>query len=125
MYSGIENIKCYYVMFVYQWDLSFSFVCVDLSEACFLGSFFIFSFLASPLSTVGLHCAVVYASAACVACADPLPYDIVFPLGMYINTELFLPLKICYQKYSQWVSSFSLGCFLPWDISPSSHRCND
>ena len=58
--------------FEYQWDLSFSPVCVNLSEACSLGSFFIFGHFAGPLLTVGLHCAIVCASAACIACADPL-----------------------------------------------------
>ena len=52
--------------------MSFSFVCVDLSEACPLGSFLIFGCFVSPLSTVGLHWAVVCAKAACIACADPL-----------------------------------------------------
>ena len=57
---------------MYHCDLSFSFVCVDLSEACPLESFLIFGCFAGPLSTVGLHCAIVCANATCVACADPL-----------------------------------------------------
>ena len=47
-------------MFIYQWDLSFPFICVILSLAFPLGSGFIFGCLAGPLLTVGLHCAIVY-----------------------------------------------------------------
>ena len=70
--QDVENLECYCVIFIYQWDLSFSFICVIFSEACPLGNGFIFGCLAGPLLTVGLHCAIVCANAACVACADPL-----------------------------------------------------
>ena len=44
---------------MYHSGFSFSLVCVVLSAACFLESFFILGYLSGPLSTVGLHCVVV------------------------------------------------------------------
>ena len=44
---------------LYHSGLSFSLVCVVLSDACSLESFFILGCFSSPLSTVGLHYVVV------------------------------------------------------------------
>ena len=43
---------------IYHSGLSFSFVCMVLSDACSLKSFFILGCFGGPLSTVGLHCVV-------------------------------------------------------------------
>ena len=57
---------------VYHIGFSLSFVWVAFSAALSLESFFILDHCGGPLSTVGLHWALVCDKAACVACADPL-----------------------------------------------------
>ena len=56
---------------IYHSGFSLSLVCVYLSRACSLESFFILGHFGGPLSTVRLLCTLVYDNAACVACADP------------------------------------------------------
>ena len=63
---------------MYHSGFSLSLVCIALLAACSLESFFILGCFGGSLSTIGLHCAVVCDSAACVACADPfiVPYTL-------------------------------------------------
>ena len=98
---------------IYYSGLSFSFVCVNLSDACPLGSFLIFGCFTSPRSTVGLHWAVVCANATCVAFADPL--TILYSLSS----------RCLIDNHS--VSSSSLDSSLPCDNSLSfmEHKCID
>ena len=56
---------------IYHSGFSLSLVCVCLSAACSLESFFILGCFGGPLSTIWLVCALVCDNAACVACADP------------------------------------------------------
>ena len=53
-----------------------SLVCMCLPAASSLESFFILGSFGGPLSTIGLHCALMCDNAACVACVDPfiVPY---------------------------------------------------
>ena len=62
----------------YHSGFSLPLVCVCLSAASSLESFFILGCLGGPLSTVGLHCILVSDSAACVACMNPftVPYTL-------------------------------------------------
>ena len=64
---------------IYHSGFSLSLVCVCLSAACSLESFFILGHFGGPLSTVGSLCALVCDNAACVACVDPfiVPYTLV------------------------------------------------
>ena len=61
---------------MYHSGFSLSLVCMALSAACSLESFFILGCFSGPLSTIGLDCVVVCDNAARVACADPfiVPY---------------------------------------------------
>ena len=63
---------------IYHSGLSFSFVCMVLSDTCSLESFFIFGCFSGPLSTIGLHCTVECDNTTCVACMDPfiVPYTL-------------------------------------------------
>ena len=63
---------------MYHSGFSFSLVCIALSAACSLESFFILGCFSGPLSTIGLHYVVVWDNAACVARADPfiVPYTL-------------------------------------------------
>ena len=55
----------------YHIGFSLSFIWVAFSAALSLESFFILGHRGGPLSTVGLHWALVCDKAACLACADP------------------------------------------------------
>ena len=77
-----------------QW-LVFSFVCINLSDACSLESFLIFGCFAIPLSTVGLHCAVEYVNATCVACADPFTVSYSLSSGDVHKQELISSSELC------------------------------
>ena len=63
---------------MYHSGFSLSFDCIALSAACSLESFFILGCFGGPLSTVGLHWAVVCDNAAHVACVGPfiVPYTL-------------------------------------------------
>ena len=62
----------------YHSGFSLSLVSVCLSAASYLESFFILGCFGGPLSTIGLHCALMCDNATCVACADPfiVPYTL-------------------------------------------------
>ena len=70
----------------YHSGFSLSLVCVCLSAAYSLESFFILGCFGGPLSTVGLLCTLVCDKATCVACVDPFICRIFFLPWMYINT---------------------------------------
>ena len=77
---------------MYHSGFSSSLVCVALSAACSLESFFILGGLGGPLSTIGLHCMVVCDNAARVACVDPfiVPYTAFLQLDAFIvNGDMF------------------------------------
>ena len=55
---------------IYHSGFSLSLVCVCLSAACSLESFFILGHFGGSLSTVWLLCTLVCDNTACVACVD-------------------------------------------------------
>ena len=71
----------------YYSDFSLPIVHVCLSAASSLESFFMLGCFGGPLSTIGLHCTLVCDNTACVACADPLLYRILFLPEMYVNMD--------------------------------------
>ena len=77
----------------YHSGFSLSLVCVNLSTACSLESFFILGCFSDPHSTVRLLCTLVCNNTACVACADPfiVPYilssGVVHKYGLTSSSE--------------------------------------
>ena len=71
----------------YHSGFSLSFVCICLSAASSLESFFILGCFGGPLSTTGLHCTLVCDNAACVACVDPFIVPYTLSSEMYVNMD--------------------------------------
>ena len=129
IYSGIikKNIKCYKIKLIYHSGLSFSFVCVNLSDVCSLESFLIFGCFASPLSTVGLHCAIVCVNATCIACVDPLMVSYSLSSGDVCNCGLVSSSEELLSVNNHSVSLSSLDFSPPCDVLLSfiEHKCMD